>query len=407
MSSCDECKKNHQSQCGILINTAAKDAVFTVSQTEKIVQIAGKLDECVIKAIESVKPCDYSNQLACLENDIQKLEKEVKRMECEIDGLVSYDEKNTEDIECIESNIAKLACEIEKLKKGDNIDDAKMAALSAEINKLQCEIKTMSEKIGHALLSQAKELDRVANQLECVEDEIKADEAKVSKLACDVCKVDKEVDHLQCEVKELASEVACLAKKDHKDDRIDAILAMLSSMCTRAELCALEKADKAMQCEIEKIQCELKKLVQSISCMGPDSRIETILKRLACLEVKKYEDARVEALMCEIAKLEKQMACQEAVNVRQQKSIDALYTQNVHQAEDIKCLFEKVKDLSCKLDRNSVTLQNEIDCLEKEEYADKKLDASQSAQIVTMQSQMVKMQGEIDRLEKALLVRPC
>ena len=351
MSSHDECKRDHQSHCEHIVDCAAKDAVFTVSQTEKIVQITSELDECLIKKIESIIPHDYSHQL--------------EKIECEIDGLVIYDEKNSEEVEELHVKVEKVDCEVHKLDKEVDEVECVVHKLDKEVDEVECEVKVLSDKTGHALLSQAKELEHVS---------------------CQVLSLEKEVHCLEHEVKELAC-------KDFKDERIDHILCAISAFCSHAEL--------------EKIEHELHELEKELKCLVfEDCRVDAILKRLICLEARKLEDCRVSALMCEIEKLEKQLACESAVNCRQQKSIDALYTQNVHQADEIKCLSEKVCAISAKLDRNSVALDNKIDRLEKEEYTDKRVDASQSAQIAALNSQLCKMQSEIDRLEKLVLIKP-
>lgn len=348
-------RKNYQSQCENIIKCVPKDAVFTMSQTEKIVQIASSLDQCFIDAIEVNKNRDFSCQINKLEN--------------EVNGLIAYDEKNTDDIRSLEQSIVKL---------------------NNDTNHLECELKTMSEKTGRALLSQAKELDHVTAQTSCMQMEIRDVKKNIEIVEKSIGKLDIHIDAIETDVEHLQKELKMLSCKEFKDTRIEAIIAKLASICTRYEI----------EQEIKRIDNEIKSLVFE------DARVDVILKRLICLEAKKMEDSRVETLISEIVRLEKKIIVEESINIKQQKIIDSLLVQNTNQSEDIKCLIEQMKNLNTKIDRNSINLDNKIDCLAKEEYADKKVDAAQSAQIATIQSQMDKIQTEIDCVEKVILVKP-
>lgn len=363
--SCVDCKKNHQSKCEHFVICDPKDAVFTVNQTEKIVQIASSLDECIFKAIEGHKSNDCSSQL--------------NKLECQIDGLISYDEKNTQDIKSLDVKVSKLNRELDCVEN-------QVLKLNNEVDKVECQMKNMSEKTGNALLSQAKELNRVSSQV----NDMKKDVDRVEK---STFKLNKEVDVHECEINILQKEVKVLACKEFKDDRIESIIECLTLMCKRGDL--------------EKLECELDKIRKELKCIiFEDSRVVSILKRLSYLESKNFQDSRVESLISEISKLEKQVAAQEFTNTKQQKAIETLHSQNIHQSESIKCLNDQIKALNAKIDRNSIALDNKIDRLEKQEYADRRIDAGQSAQISTIQTQMCKMQAEIDRLEKVILVKP-
>lgn len=363
MSSCNDCKKKHQSQCEVLVNSCDKDAVFTRSQTEKIVQIASKLDECLLEKIESMPIFDGSEQF--------------KKIECQINGLEYQIEKVDKKVDHFDSRIDKVEKDVEHL-------DRRVDKVEKEVDYVQCEVKVISEKTAKALLCQANELDRVANQLDSVEKDVRCLE-KSDKV------MQSQINRLDCEIAKLRKEISEL---DFKDDRIDSILCMISSMVCRGDL--------------DKIMCEIEKLRKEIKCLNfKDDRIEDILRRLACLEAKKLQDPRVDALLCEIANLEKRMAVQEAVNCKQQKSIDVLYAQNVRQSEDIKALSERMKALECKLNRNSCILDGKIDSLENQEMVDKKVDAKQDAMICSLQEQIAFLKREIDRIEKSYLVKPC
>lgn len=229
----------------------------------------------------------------------------------------------------------------------DAIESIKPVDYAKDIHCIKHEVSSMSEKTAKALLSQATELQ----------------------------KVETEVDILRKRVKVLEC-------REMKDDRIDSLLSLIASVSTRSEL--------------EKLECEVKKLEKR---MIEESCIDALTKRLICLENKKHEDSRVEHLLCELSKLEKKLAEEEVTNAKQAKAIELLQIQNIRQSEDIKAL-------GAKLDRNSVVLDTKIDKIEREEYADKKVDASQTAQILSLQNQVAKLMCEIDRLEKTFLVRP-
>lgn len=280
--------------------------VFTSCQTEKIIQIDNALLKPVIKCLRELK-CKVS------ELCVPKCDDDLKKIQCQIAELVQYDESNT----CV-------------------------------VNKIICDLRKLDERVGFALCSQAKELEKVVEEVDCLQKQIKM---------------------LQC-----------------KDEKLE---------------CLIKKCDSCASCdEVAKLLCRLEKLeccLKDLKC--DDHKYDECCRRLSCVEGKKCEDNRCSDLAAQICKLEKKLCQVEAVNCEQAKSIQCLSSENVRQCEEIKCLSEK-------LNRNSAILDSKINDLEKEELCEKKLDACQSAQISVLQGQVCKLNEELERIQKCLLVKP-
>lgn len=369
MSSRDECKNNHKSQCKVTLDSCSKDAVFTYSQTEKIVQIASALDQCIIDAIENNVGPDYSDRFERLEREVRRLSEDLKKVNGELN--------------CLESVVDKLDKRVDFL-------DSKVEKLDKRLDTIECELNKLSDRVAHALISQAEEIKRLSREL----DQLQCEVSKLTEKVCRLKEGDKYDDSkLQAEICALAKRVKALECMDYKDERIDQILCMLADMVTR--------------CEFEKLECDLRKLEKTVRCLSfKDERIEDILRRLACLEAKDWRDKRVDELVCKVRELEKRVAAQEAVNFKQQKSIDTLYCLNVKQEQEIKCLNEKLCALSEKVSRNDNILDSKINCVAKEEADDKRVDACQSAQIRTLNELVKDMQCQINVLTRNVINKP-
>lgn len=318
MSSSNDCKRSNEHHVNVadFMPHQPKDAVFTLSQTEKIVQIAATLDS----AIQTV---DHSIEL--------------KKLDKEIDGLLAFSKEASKDL-----------CSLER--------------------KVEC-VEATCDKLAHSIVAQKKELNEVESALEANK---RADEARYNLVKADICSLDKVDKAISGELNQLERVVKTLASKEMKDSRVDSIITSLLSFASKGDIVRLEA-------EIKKLEGE--------------ARFVEILRRLALLEARKIEDNRVDSLMTELVK-------QQAINAKQQKMIESLIEKNQHQDEAI-------RSLDAKINRNSLALDSKIDKLEREDFSDRKVDANQTAMIATLQGQISRMQAEIDKLEKVLLVKPC
>lgn len=327
-------------------------AVFTLTQTQKIIEIdrlllnplLTNLDElkCKIAVLTDVKVDDH-------------IDGELKKLENEIVDLVQYDEHNS--------------CLLNKM--------------SRDIVHLTVELQQLDERVAKALLCQAEELDKVAKEEECLL---------------------KQVKDLSC--------------REMKDQRMDAVLDMINNFVTRSEIDVFENEVKSLACRefkdsrveeiLRKLSCleakdyldpRIDQIIHMLSCFESKEDIEKIIHRLTCLESRKFEDERVAALINKLSIIEKKIDHCEAINVDQCKEIHCLSTENLRQSNEIKCLSEK-------LNRNSMILDSKIETVQNSELCDQKIDANQSAQIEVLQSQMARLNIEMDKLQRALLTKP-
>lgn len=230
---------------------------------------------------------------------------------------------------------------------------------------VMCEIMKLIEYDEHntEIVSQMKrDIEHLDKELTCTEHQL---HELSEKTGLALVSQAHELEQLECTVK-------ALAVKDYKDDRIDKILDILSTYSTHKD--------------IEKLECAMSKIISSLSVFAKQECLEKLIKRLTILEAKEIHDLRVDALLCKIEKMEK-------VNTAQSVKINEL-------SEEVACLNRK-------LDRNTLALDNKIDTLERRETVDAKVDSDQNATLRFLQGEIVKLNSQIDRMEKAFLMKPC
>lgn len=443
------------------------EAVFTLDQTEKIVEISTYFDreiareiasiECKLEHLnDNVKIGELENKLKCIKVELCEMKKEAidqcalnakfELLNSEIEQIVRYDELNKVMVSEIKKGLENVQC---------------------ELNSLECRIEKFDEKVAINLLSQAEELERM-EKVNCVQS------VKLSELQEELCQIRKLVvknevkdafeaikalekricalEHLKLK-EELMEHIACLEKKiyalEHKvlkDERVDAILSMMCSFVTKEAieeiLCQLKKLECKEMIdhrvdEVLKRLCALEKkeihdervdvLIKRLCMLETKEEAQELLKRIAALEAKEMHDARVDLLLHEICEINKHVKNLSEQNCKQNKQIEFLVEQNCKQHKQIETLSEQncnqhkqievlvehsakqhreIECLNEKLNRNTLVLDSKIDNVERKEVADTKVNFDQNAAIKFLQTEIVKMNQEIERLQKALLVAP-
>lgn len=412
------------------------EAVFTLDQTEEIVKISLTFDKILAKEIEKLE-CkiehikgndDIEDKIKCLRAELCSLKADAvdeaainAKIEClnnEVEQLFKYDEHNT--------------CIVTEIKKS-------LEHTQCELNLLEAKVDKFEERVAVNLLSQAEELDRVA-KVNCAQSaklkDLQEELCELKKLAArdqvkDVIEQIKCLERRLCAIentevhKELAEAIACLErrvscleKRVFRDERVDAILGMLSSFVTKEAieelLCKIrhleakeyvdERVDQILKrlclLEVKEIHDErVDKLICLIRALETKEDAEKLAKRLALLEAKEVHDQRVDLLLCELSKINHKLEQITVVNVNQAEQIRVLTCQNANQAHEINCLNEKIT-------RNSLVLDNKIDVVERRELEDEKVDYNQNASLKFLQTEVMRLAQDVERLQKVNLAKP-
>ena len=198
----------------------------------------------------------------------------------------------------------------------------------------------------------------------------------------------------QDKIQELASEILRLIEYDeHNTEIVSQIRCDLNHLdkeltCTETQLHELsEKTSLALisqDHEFKKLEVSVHKILDILCIFETKENVDKIIKRLSLHEAKEIRDSRVESLICKIEKMER-------INE----------AQNLHIAQ----LSEQIVNLTKKTDRNTIALDNKIDIVEKRESVDAKIDSEQNANIRFLQGEVAKLNGEIERLERAFLLK--
>lgn len=407
----------------ILEVTAAKlmpcpsEAVFTLDQTEQIVKICVTIDHILVEEIEKLE-CRLEHLKGS--NKYEELEKEIKLLKLELLKDDKFDDRE------INAKLHCLTNEIEQLIKYDEHNSCIVAEIKKNLEHTHCEVECIEaklekfeERVAVNLLSQAEELDRmtVINSSQSVKlKELQNELCELKKLATKD-HVEEVVDELMClkkrlevlehcelrkEMMELVAclekRLSCLEKRVLRDERVDAILGMLSSFVTKEVIEELMCKIKHLELK-ECVDHRVDELLRRLCLLQTKEEAEKLVKRIATLEAKEIHDARVDLLLCELSKINHRLDQSTAVNVAQAEQLRVLFVQNANQAQQINCLNEK-------LNRNTLVLDNKIDVVERRELEEEKVDFNQNASLKFLQAEITKMARDIERLQKAALVRP-
>ena len=87
------------------------------------------------------------------------------------------------------------------------------------------------------------------------------------------------------------------------------------------------------------------------------------------------------------------------INAIQSKKIDELILQNNYQSNEIRQLTEK-------LNRNSMLLDTKINELERRETKENRVEYDQNATLKFLQSEVMRLTQEFNRLEREKLLKP-
>lgn len=159
--------------------------------------------------------------------------------------------------------------------------------------------------------------------------------------------------------------------------------------------------DNDLLCKMEEIKNALKNFITRKEFRDfKDDRVDAILRRLDFLENKKCEDLRVSLLLQELKKTQDDIRALRAVNVEQSKQINKLTCENNKQEEEIECLDSALK-------RNTLTLSEELHDVERKVDNDNKIDMNQNTDIRYLNSQIVVIKRDIEKLCNTILVKSC
>jgi len=364
MSDCIlEIKKEEMYQKALV--DQAKNAVFTVSQTEKIIELDKLYNSCILEAINELrhKLCNLVTQedICEIKQDIKKLESlvgTIPLMNIEIDHLIKYSEKNTNDVNKLECNVNKLECDVNKLEE--------------MIKVLTCKYKKLGDKVSSEFLLQTKMIVELAESSKTVNDN---QNSKIYDLNC-------EIESLKCDLNRLENQLDC----NLKDCKLDDIFCKMDKLSSKVELAdVIERlicVEKRNFID-ERIEDVLKR-IKFLECKdNKDERIEDILRRLLILEQCNFKDERVDAILDIISDLvTKKDLCsikQEICDIKCKKFRD-------DRVDDILCILNKF----CTIDE-VIKIKTRIEILENMKLCDDRVDDL----IIIIN----KMRLDIDRLE--------
>lgn len=176
----------------------------------------------------------------------------------------------------------------------------------------------------------------------------------------------------------------------------------------------IEHIDKELTCT----QHELYELSEktSLALLSQAKELQNVENSIKLLELKDYKDNRVDKIMDSLSNYstKKDIEKLESSLSLFTKSIKALECklekmEQVNNAQSIKIneLNEEIACLNRKLDRNTIALDNKIDNLEKRETVDAKVDSNQNATLAFLQGEIVKLNNQIERMQKTFLLKPC
>lgn len=354
----------------------ASEAVFTISQREEIVKIDMAFNDLLMDEINTIKcqlknlqPTDLTtieNKISCILSDIKTqdlLEEKVRRLSKEVEALIKYDENNS-------IVITKLTEEFNRFNK--------------DVKYLDIKIKELSDKTAAALVCQGTELNELSRRVSKLQ-------VQMDELECMIRKDTRASEFLKI-VKELATKEEIILKRlavleaiNYKDNRVDHILDVISTLATQKEI---EKLD-AKVCVLARREFV-------------DSRVDSLMRKLAVLEDRDIKDKRVEQILRILNTFSTKEDIEEIkkINAAQTVMIKDLHVENTKQQEHIQCL-------TAKLNRDILMLDGKINAVAANETLDKKVDYEQSSDIKFLQSQIVKLNEEMDRLQKVVLMKPC
>ena len=320
---------------------------------------------------------DLKKKIECISDhrEIERLEKAVDAMTCDLSHLIT-------EVSHIEEVNAKQTCNIDKLFEYANANSqiianikTKMKDDTAQIHHLECEMN---------------KLEKVVKGLELREfhDE----------------RVDKLMEKLQCfltraEMDKILARLACLEAKEYRDERIEKIIACLDKFETKKEV---EELIKRIVC-LEAKEYRDERIDRIIACLDKfetKKDVEELIKRILCLEKRKLVDDRFDQVMHELCEMRKEIETMRRVNCEQNKIINELNAENHKQEQEIECLNNMLK-------RNTLALSNEIQEVERHVTAEEKVDLNQNADIKFLQSEIVELKRQVERMVKANLMKGC
>jgi hypothetical protein len=362
----------HNDVCEQIKAEARSKAVFTESQIDQIVKINVALQNVLIVSINDLK-----KKLECISDhrEIERLEKAVDAMTCALSHL-------TTEVSHIEEVNAKQTCNIDKLFEYANTN-------SQIIAKLRAEMKDDTVQIHH-LECEMNKLEKVVKCIELKEFRDGRVDNLIKKLQCFLTRT---------EMDKILARLAFLETKEYRDERIEKIIACLDKFETKKEV---EELIKRIAClEAKEYRDErIEKIIACLDKFETKKEVEELIKRILCLEKRKLVDDRFDQVMHELCEMRKEIDTMRRVNCEQNKIINELNTENHKQEKEIECLNNMLK-------RNTLVLSNEIQEVEKHVTAEEKVDLNQNANIKFLQSEIVELKHQVERMLKANLVKKC
>ena len=393
--------------------------------------------------------------------DNEKMEEKIERLERDVNHLLEYSEYNTEIVSQIKREVEQLDSEMNLLEtrskkfedkvskeiyiQARDIDRLELVdeGLKSEINDLQCQIDKIKEEVYRVAKREIKDerVDTIVSTINRL-----ATKEEMKDILYDITLLKKR-EMRDERVDTIIRRIVALENKDYRDERIESIIKRVSTLESKEDrvtgILSL-MTSLATKKELEEIGCKVDYLTQKSFI---DERVTGVLKRLRHLEEKELKDERVDALITLLSSLATKNELDEMrsligncgnssyldskfdeisrkvnsielksnnnqvyslnsrldeiskINAIQSKKIDELILQNNYQSNEIRQLTEK-------LNRNSMLLDTKINELERRETKENRVEYDQNATLKFLQSEVMRLTQEFNRLEREKLLKP-
>lgn len=266
---------------------------------------------------------------------------------------------------------------------------------SDEILKLEKTIQSLTFSLSH-LTTEVSRVENVnAKQAFNINELFEYDNANNQIIA----DLRKQIHNIETEILNIEKVVKSLMVKDFHDERVDRIIDNLKLFINKEELCKVLTRLTILEAKEYRDE-RIEQIIHCLEKFETKKEAEEIIKRLLCLENRKFADDRFSDLKSELCDLRKELDKMRYVNLEQNKIIKELDAENLKQNKEIECLNSMLK-------RNTLALSDEIQEVERQITLEEKVDFNQNADIKFLQSELLEMKRQIDRMVKAGLVNEC
>lgn len=274
-------------------------------------------------------------------------------------------------------------------------DHREIERLEKAVDAMTCALSHLTTEVSHIEEVNAKQTCNIDKLFEYAN----TNSQIIAKLRAEMKDDTAQIHHLECEMNKLEKVVKCIELKEFRDGRVDNLIKKLQCFLTRTEM------DKILArlafLETKEYRDErIEKIIACLDKFETKKEVEELIKRILCLEKRKLVDDRFDQVMHEVCEMRKEIDTMRRVNCEQNKIINELNTENHKQEKEIECLNNMLK-------RNTLVLSNEIQEVEKHVTAEEKVDLNQNADIKFLQSEIVELKHQVERMLKTNLVKKC